>query len=43
MLLDKIQSKYSIAGLRTEALNSIILQQAKQVLDRLFFPKKIKF
>ena len=43
MLLDKIKSKYSIASLRTEALSSIILQQAKKVLDRLFFPKQIKF
>ena len=42
MLLDQIGERYSMASLRTSALNEIILTQARSILDRLFFTLHMK-
>ncbi len=42
-LLDMIEKRYSMAKLRTGGLYEIILNQARSVLDKLFFPKQMKF
>ena len=38
MVLSYINERYSMAVLRTEGLEEIILNQGKSILDRLFFP-----
>ena len=43
MLLDLISQRYSMASLRTDQLSEDIITQARSVLDKLFFPRQMKF
>ena len=43
MLLSQIETKYSVASLRTEHLAEIINKQARSVLKKLFFPRQMRF
>lgn len=43
MLMSEFESRYSMASLRTESLYEAILSQARSVLDKLFFPKQMKW
>ena len=38
-----IEKRYSVTGLRTTKLIETINEQAKAVLDKLFYPKMIKY
>ena len=43
MILNQMEERYSVTGLRTERLAEKINEQAKSVLERLFYPQMMKY
>jgi len=42
-LLSLIEERYSVTSLRTQHLSEIINEQARSVLEKLFYPAMMKF
>jgi len=43
MILNEIEEKYSVTGLRRAKLADEIIGQAQSVLERLFYPEMMKY